>query len=90
MPCSECAANHDRANRAEAAEKSLLLFLETFSDLSRQLADIEREVDRQRHADNPSPAGVSAPAKRRYLLVPAEMIAGLDGPLDSIASPLRG
>ena len=77
MPCSECATNHDRANRAEAAEKSLLLFVETFSNLSRQLADIEREADRKRHADNPPPPGAKPAPKRRYLLVPAELIAGL-------------
>lgn len=77
MPCSECAANHDRANRAEAAEKSLLLFVETFSTLSCQLADIEREADRKRHADNPPPPGGVPLPKRRFLLVPAELLAGL-------------
>ena len=77
MPCSECAANHDRANRAEAAEKSLLLFVDTFSTLSRQLANIERDVDRNRHADNPPPPGVAPLPKTRFLLVPAGLLAGL-------------
>ena len=80
MPCPECARNHERAIRADAAEQSLLLFVETFSNLARQLADIEREADRLRHEANPPPAGAAPVKKRRFLLIPAELLAeqGID------------
>ena len=75
MPCPECAGNHERAIRAEAAEQSLLLFVETFSNLARQLADIEREADRKRHEANPPPRGAAPVPKQRFLLVSAELLA---------------
>ena len=86
MPCPDCSENHDRATRAEAAEQSLLLFVETFSNLARQLAEIEREAERKRHAENPPPPGAVPVPKKRFLLVPAELIAGLAPPLDDAAS----
>lgn len=77
MPCPECSENHARALRSEAAEKSLLLFMNTFSRLSRQLADIEQEADRRRLEANPPPPG-AAPVKRpRFVMVPAETFFGL-------------
>ena len=76
MPCPECAQNSQRAERAEVAEQSLLLFVETFSKLSQQLIQIEAEVDRKRLADNPPPPGAAPVPKRRFLLVPVDMIGG--------------
>lgn len=81
MPCAECSTNHERAIRADACERSLLLFMETFSDLARQLADIEREAERKRLENNPPPPGAEPIPKRRFLLVPAELLAGLAPPL---------
>ena len=82
MPCADCVENHERARRAEAAEQSLILYVETFSNTARKLADIEREVDRRRHALNPPPSGAAPIPKRRFVLVPAELLAehGIDHP----------
>ena len=89
MPCADCSTNHERAIRAEAAEQSLLLFYETFSRLSQQLADIEREVERKRLELNPPPSGAEPILKRRFLLVPAELLSGLPLPLEGDADPVR-
>lgn len=81
MPCPECAKNHERTEKAQSAEKSLLLFLNTVSKLSEQLVDIEREVIRQRRAANPPPAGAELFDRKRYLLVPADSIINVGFPL---------
>lgn len=72
MPCPECAYNRQRAERAEVAERLLLLFTDTFSLLSRRLADIEAESFRRYHAENPPPPGAEPIRKRRFLLVPVD------------------
>ena len=89
LSCPECSQKHDRASRVEACEKTLLLFMETFSKLARQIADIEHEADRIRHEGNPPPPGAEPIPKKRFLLVPAELIAGLAPPLDDEATPSR-
>ena len=76
MPCPECEGNSQRAVRAEAAERSLLLFTETFSKLARQLWDIEQETMRRRQERRPPPEGAAPIKKHRYLLVRAESLEG--------------
>jgi hypothetical protein len=55
MPCPDCATNHQRAERAEEAEKSLLLFAETIAKLTNTLAQIEAEFLRHRQEETPPP-----------------------------------
>ena len=78
IPCLDCSANHIRAERLAECERTLLLFMETFSKLARQLAQIELEADRQRQKDSPPPPGVGPIPKKRFLLVPAELLVGID------------
>jgi hypothetical protein len=68
VPCPECDQNHQRAARCEAAERSLLLFTETFSELAQQLWDLERAIDRRRYRESPPPEGAAPIRKRRFLL----------------------
>ena len=75
MPCPECHYNRQRAERAEEAERLLLLFTDTFSLLSRQLADIEAEHLRRHYVENPPPPGAAPLKRRRYLLVPVDQPA---------------
>lgn len=77
MPCPECNDNYERARRAETLEQSLLLFTDTVSKLSRQLWELEAEVDRRRYAEDPPPPGAEPIRKRRLVLVPAELLARL-------------
>jgi hypothetical protein len=76
MPCPECDQYRERAARVEAAERSLLLFTELFSKLARQLWELEAEMDRIRYEDNPPPPGAAPVRKRRFLLVPADLVGG--------------
>jgi hypothetical protein len=77
VPCPECAEYRQRAEQAAVAEQSLLLFTELFSKLARQLWDIEAEAERRRHFDKPPPPGAAPVPKRRFLLIPADMVAGV-------------
>ena len=76
MPCTECNYNYERARRAETIERSLLLVTDTISPLSRQLYELEAEVDRRRYEENPPPPGAQPIKKRRLVLVPAEFVIG--------------
>jgi hypothetical protein len=76
MPCPECNQYRQRAARVEAAERSLLLFTELFSKLSRQLWELEADMDRIRYEDDPPPPGAAPVRKRRFLLVPADLVGG--------------
>jgi hypothetical protein len=55
MPCPDCAENQRRAERAEEAEKSLLMFAETIAKLTSTLAQIEAEFLRHRLEEDPPP-----------------------------------
>ena len=76
MPCPECVENYERAQRAAKTEELLLLFTETFSNLARALWQLEQEFDRRRYAANPPPQGAEPRRKRRFLLIPADLVGG--------------
>jgi hypothetical protein len=76
MPCPECDQYRQRAGRVEAAERSLLLFTELFSKLAHELWELEADIDRIRYEDNPPPLGAAPVRKRRFLLVPADLVGG--------------
>jgi hypothetical protein len=88
MPCPECIDNYERARRAEAIERSLLLFTDTFSKLSRDLYQLEAEVDRRRLEEDPPPPGAHPIKKRRLVLVPAEYVISRPE-LERAAEPCR-
>jgi len=72
LPCPDCEANHRRASRAEAAERSLLLFAKTLSRLSKQLSDIEQEIRRRRAQQAPPGAELIPRPRYRIALVRSE------------------
>jgi hypothetical protein len=76
MPCPECNQYRQRAARVEAAERSLLLFTELFSKLAHELWELEADIDRIRYEDDPPPPGAAPVRKRRFLLVPADLVGG--------------
>jgi len=76
VACPECAEYRQRAERVEEAEQLLLLFTETFSKLSRALMQIEVERDRKRYTSVPPPEGAQPVPKRRFLLLPVNLVGG--------------
>jgi hypothetical protein len=70
LPCAVCKQNQKRVERAEEAERLLLLFTKIFSRLSLQLAEIEAEYWRRYYEENPPPPGAEPVKRQRYLLVP--------------------
>lgn len=68
MPCPECAKSHQRAARAEEAERLLLLFTDTIAKLTKSLAEIEAEFLRQHYANSPPPPD-AAPVRRRPIFM---------------------
>jgi hypothetical protein len=72
LSCHECDQNRQRVEHCEEAEELLLLFMNTFSELSQKLADIERERLRVHYEKNPPPPGATAMPRRRFLLVPID------------------
>lgn len=77
MPCPDCIKNHERTLRAVAAERELLLFVETVSSLSLRLSNIERETKRPLNEQDPPPPGWEPILKSRFVLVPTKEIADL-------------
>jgi hypothetical protein len=50
--------------------------METFSKLARQLSDLGVEAERRRFASKPPPLGAKPVPKRRYILVPRDLVGG--------------